>query len=982
MIFKRIKISRATLLGFILVLFFSAFVLFYRFGTVPGDVEELAQMYNSFILLAKTDKNVPGQRSPTELAAQNPIFASLSPNIQSAYYLHAFANPLLYLLFTWTYQGVKVIRTVYFYTISPTVVGNYFLAKTGIISLSEEVNKAYFLLANSKITQIYPSPFFSTFLLSSILGLLTIIVVFYFALKAYGIKEAVIASLLLASSFPFLIEVRGAWLQHIPSLLLTPIVMLFFYLSHKKHQSRYLIICGVLVGLVGVSGYNSVILAPLILFCFFLINIDYRRNGFNLFFLILLILLGVFFGWKGALLLLVFLFIKEPEKGLKGIYLFIKNWFTQHFLPLFRTNNLMGLSRYLLLIVTAGLIYYLFTTSFSQIYGFSKSDVFQAVQKYPEGTRGLTPMGQYNYGKELNLNMSFMVRCMFVEMLVPRETYFVPTYFRAGITHPTQIIPGYPMIAPLVTVFSIIGLFLLIKKRTIADQLVIPWAIAPYLFYGMYLGFQPRYLLVGVPGLALLAARGVVLLEKKLQVIIRGWKIWVPRVIFVGFLVWTIYTTLNGYFKDYANNDSEYTAITGQHQMAQYILEYGNPNRQSVVLGTAGLVTYDNFFFNTAGIPYDVKYWDNLLSIFSHEAGKSDIATQSYKLTSWEKETLKTKDRIFYVFSIGPHFYTMPGESVDGQGDLDVFHATHFGLKPVKTIYHTSGIPSLEIYIVDKNLPNFAVSNQIIRPKSKVRMLTDSNTAGLLFNGKNLEKLDYNGLINNQITSFLTTLPNTTKLRINFNNDIDINFTPFSSFDDIRYFSQKDNISDSPDAPPSYSHCVSLKNNNKIGSFNYDFSSPLEIENITYKSKLRLYNDDQNKNKIKGFVAVKPENYQALFTLASDNKSWHYDYSLNEYSHWTVAGTRNIYYYLNPMTNFVSYRMIFEGESGRSLICAPIDITLKLKWDDRYKTKLQNNIEIANPSEENLEIIQISRDTGLNSNRLTPFSTDKIDSVK
>lgn len=942
--FKKISIP------FLLVFLLTSFFLFYKFGQLPSDVEELAQMFSSFLILTKVNKNIPGQENPMAIARDNVYFSTLPPSIQEAYQIHAFSNPLQCLFFIGSHKAFKFLRWLGLFTISPDIVGKYALTKLRILPASAELSKAYFLLASSNAFVFLDSPFIAVMFLSAILGLLTVALIYYLAKKAYGTKEAVLSSLLFVTSYFFLIEVRGAWLQHVFNLFIATFAIVSFYLLHLKKQWRYFFLAAFSIGFVGVAGYNAPFVVPLIFLGFFLLNIDYKSYGLGFLFLVCSLVLISFEGWKFLPLILLIFLLPNPTAKLSDILQLVRRWLKLQIIPLFKSNQLLGLGKYLALIVAAGLVYLLFITSYSSHYSFSRWEVLDSIKKFPAATRGLTPMGEWDYKSELILNTRFLIRGIFIKMIKPRETLFVPPIYRAGITHYTQVMPGKPMIAPLVTLFFILGLFWARKDKLWSDKLIVPWAVIPLLVYGVYLGFQPRYLLIATPGIYLLAARGLVRAETKLKSKLQGWKKPLVAIVFAFFILWTIYSHCQTYFGYYAQNDGFLTGNFGQHQMAEYILTYGFPERQEVVLGEKSMVGYDNFYFNTAGRPYRVDYWDNLLWGFIDEERNRDVASLANQLIKWEKEVLEEKERIFYVFSIGPHFFEMPGESAPGQSDLATFMFAHFGLEPEKTIYHSSGVPALAIYIVNKKTPSFEVKTETVEGDGKGKFSAGNHFSGFAIEGRNLEQLEIKTIPgSSSLTSWLKNLPNLKSFEINFEGRAQVAFSPFTDQADLINFSQRENVDYYPTPRPGNDHCIASQGKGKDSFFIYEIELPFEIKLAKVRSELRMFNDKKKKNAAFGYYSLDSSNYQKLFELRSDGEA-HYDYGVDEATRWTAVKKKGTYNYLPLNSKKLYLKFALQGEENKSLVCTPLWITLDLDLGDEFKENKPTKLEVLNPN--------------------------------
>lgn len=951
------KSFRISLIFFLITFSLVGFLLFYKLGSIPSDVEELAQMYSGFLVLGKTNKKIPGMGTPMDIVKANPYLSTLAPNVQAAYHIHPFSSPLQFLTFITTYRlfnvSGKIVRAAQLYSTDPQVIKDYVFSKLHISRLTEETARAYYLISSKTPIPDFASTFNSVFVLCAALGLLTVITTYFLAKKAYGNKEALLSSLLLVTSYSFLIEIRGAWLQHTLSLFTSTLAIYLFYLIHKEKKWRYVFYCALSLMLVGASGYNGPILLPVIFISFMLLNFGYRKHGIGFGLIVSSFLMMLALGWKAIFLVFLILVLPNPKLGFKDIANNISGWFKFQISPLLKDGKLVGLRKYLVLVLVGGVLYYLFTTSFSLHYGYSRNEVMDAMIKFPQGTRGLTPMGQWNYKSEANLNLRFLVKTMFYKMLRPRETFYTTSIYRAGITHYTQVMPGRPMIAPFVTIFCLVGLWALRKKRTIADNIVLPWAIMPFLVYGLYLGYQPRYLLLAIPGLCLLAARGFFLLSKKLSSL----KIGKFANLLLGvFVLITVYFQLNTYFGYYRENDGFLSGNYGQHEAAKYLMQHGFPEKQMVVLGHKSLVGYDNFYFNTAGAPYLIKYWDDLLAELAGLDGKHDVGAMAKKLALWESEALKAKEKIFYIFSVGPHFFEMPGEYNPGQIDLETFKYLHYGLAPQKTIYHANGVVALEIYIVDKNTPLNKVVTKEVPERGRYDFVSSGNVSGLVLSGKDIEKMGlsfgYAGL--DRETAKLNTFLNTSVLKLGFGGEADIIFSPYASdlWDDayLAVFNERVNVGFQPNPPPAFGYCfgkVETSNDSKLAYF---VNSPYPIENMSIESSLRIYNDKKEQNKLFSYYSVDGGDKKLLFNIVGNGGS-RFDYGVMDNTRWSAWRTEETYNLINPKSKQIVLTYQFNGNPGGVLLCPPIKISAKLFVDGLVtKDKIQR-IRINNPTD-------------------------------
>lgn len=303
-----------------------------------------------------------------------------------------------------------------------------------------------------------------------------------------------------------------------------------------------------------------------------------------------------------------------------------------------------------------------------------------------------------------------------------------------------------------------------------------------------------------------------------------------------------------------------------------------------VVLGDQTLVAYDSFFFYTKGAPYPVKYWTD----FGFLQG-GQLATAE-EIEKWETEILRHKDKIFYIFSPGPHFYEMPGPIVwyppTNQRALEELHPDIF---PSKTIYHTSGIPALLIYTVTKDMPSYSRINYP-NPTKQDQLSSDKQVIAI--GGQEIP------------SKYFAFAPKATVKEVfSLNSDTSswIRYYPlYQPEEQAGDFYFANNMSLNNTGQTTY---WSNQSETHDGSFLiYQIKFPFNIDEISIQTNPRIFNDKKGKNLFSIAYSLDGNKYTDLLKLISDKSG-----------RWTDPNYRQTYNRLEPKNKNFYLKLSFQG---------------------------------------------------------------------
>lgn len=481
-----------------------------------------------------------------------------------------------------------------------------------------------------------------------------------------------------------------------------------------------------------------------------------------------------------------------------------------------------------------------------------------------------------------------------------------------SLSHLYQLIPGKPFIPPFISFFSVVGFAVLIRRRNLADQLCLVTLALPFLVFSSLTKFQPRYLFFVAPIIYIITAVGI---QKSFELLPRFFAkktvtYSLKLIILVG-MVLTFYSASKDYFGFYIKNDGLIMRFHGQREAAEFIMKNGSPQNSQVVLGDETLVPYDNFFFYTQGRSYAVKYWTQ----FGFLQG-GQVATAE-EVEKWEEEILEKKEKIFYVFSSGPHFYKMPGPIVwYPAGGRNAFEELHPALAPSEVIYYSSGTPALIIYQVTRDTPRYQRFNYLGLKSNRGLRSLDQKIMAFQSRGK--------------IPDFLGFLPQTTiqkTILLNYGPNSLIRFYPeYKTKDRMNDFYSATNLEI---AEANEIFFWSLDQENE-GVLVYKVSLLTKIDEVTIQTNPRIFNDKRGKNIFAIDYSLDDRDYKNLLTISSIKNG-----------EWTSRDSKQTYHRIKIESPTFYLKLIFRGEKGEvQLWPNPVLPLLEINFDSSEFPKM------------------------------------------
>ena len=326
---------------------------------------------------------------------------------------------------------------------------------------------------------IFGASVFSTLALSSFIGLLTIISVYFLGKEMSNRLTGLLAALLLSSSLFFILHTRSGsgFIALVPLTVVSSIY--FFYLAHKRMSRRLLWISGIAISICIFNGYTPVFLLPPILIVFVIWKVNFRS------------LMKSVFSRRS---------VGKDKVNFRSL---MKSVFSRRSVGEKNDHNLFSITEYLL---TGGLsfgIFFLITIVFSIYILEDPLATFSHILGERSQQTSLLTYDRYGFDRSIVLNAN--IRRFLGDMFIAVKN----TDSLQG-AHTQHYLPGRPLIAPLASVFFIIGLILSVKRRSVSDKLCLIWWFATFISFSIHSGFIGRAAIVGAPVIYIIAAKAMV----------------------------------------------------------------------------------------------------------------------------------------------------------------------------------------------------------------------------------------------------------------------------------------------------------------------------------------------------------------------------------------------------------------------------------------------------------------------------------------
>jgi len=450
---------------------------------------------------------------------------------------------------------------------------------------------------------------------STFYSVCAIAAIMVFAYVSFGRWVSILGGFFLVTSLSWLIHTKVGYPQWMPSALIMSLIMICAFLNSKKGGYRFLILMGVLQGL-------------LYLMCW----------------------LSVFFG--GMLILLAV--VLEGPRTLSKV--------------------LVALC---VLAASFGATVLAVSWVYSLYFGYDMVELHRTMfaMMFGRFSQGTMPFFKLSVAGKIFLGL----KCMFVDM--------------EWIEHVDKQLEGQPSISVFFTICFVIGLLSAIKERSVPERLLLIFLLSVFWPLDTVAMYSNRYAIMALPGMAVLAARGVVVLAGD---IFRS----KPKEVGLVFVLllccgmaYTTVSTYQKYYGEYVLNKKpnlEIDVVRGQLEVSSWI-KNSCPQRETlVIMNDPTTFPCTCFLFNTFGWEYPFVYWSNHLG---PGAAPKDVL-------AWEDEMLKRYRHLVYAFS------TQLLASRNGPGayfnDWRPFMAAHPELRPVFTYSYAQRPPLIVMFRVQR----------------------------------------------------------------------------------------------------------------------------------------------------------------------------------------------------------------------------------------------------------------------------------------
>ena len=752
---------------------------------------------------------------------------------------------------------------------------------------------------------------FDTLVLSSLIGLLTIVLVYFLGKEMYGRMTGFLSAILLSGSLLFIFYVRSGsgFIALVPLTVLSAVY--FFYVAHERMSRRYLWISGTAIGLAFFNGYSPVFL------------------------LIPILLVSVI--WKISFRSLTRKRTNSPAQAERPS--------TKDYLLTLKKNlfrNLFGVKDYLLTVVIVLGTFLLLAVGFDIYTG--QTPLATALLIYTNRVQQqslLALPSSFDLGVVLTSNIKKFFGDMFIA-INPFDTL-------AG-AHTQHYLPDAPYIFPFVSIFLFAGLALSIKRRTVADKTCLIWWSIPLFTFTILSGFAGRAVIVMAPIIYVIAAKAMVdfsqLFKGSLSFrrISKKWphvRKWIGVLAICFGVVLTSYTSYQDVFQIYyGQQNGRIPRYYGMSGVYGYIMDHSKPETSEIVLGDPILLPYDAFVFYTKG-QYPVLYWQESIGPQSDKLIRNVSA-----LDEWERNILRSKSDIFYVFGLGGRYTEMPGWSLyEGKDQVVSYHGApsiiqpdssdggawfrelHPALQPVQTVYFNSGAPAFAIYQVNKTTPRNNLFS-LAMGSNKVHSFTQSEIELLTIRGpaKNVTI----STDNNRFNLPMNVLPSQT-YSITWDQNSEIVFEPLIQSENyVQDIFEQKNIHFNNSQGAAW-----IELDEDSGYVVYKIESPFgKIRSVTLQTNLRLFNDQEQKNGISFLYSVDNTRYIPIYeTKSNGNGQW--SSYINPYSFYSSTPTpfqtnqsagvfeRQTYNEIYPDSSVVYLKFLLTGQKGAVQLWSP-----------------------------------------------------------
>lgn len=749
------------------------------------------------------------------------------------------------------------------------------------------INFGHFLLVTSRI--FFDSWITSLNFTNSLIGILICIMIFFLGKIMYGNLAGSLCGFFSASSILLIHRVKcGATAQNF-GMLLIAISVYLFYLSIKKYNYRKLFIS--LIGItIGISFFSWVACMITLLIIIFFNAIEFFLNKIS--------------------------YSKESITQ-KLTYWTVKNYIL-----------FISVTTISILIFWKLLIAYLKLPECPLI---KFAQIFRFLPFINKSFSYKLPLFRYS----LSYNFFCFIGLTFLCSIPVFKDIFADI---------NLYLPGRSLISPFIAILFIIGIFLAIRRKLLADKLNL---ISIFLLFSIFiLRFDHEkfnYIIVALPFILTLSSTSLIYILNLLKLKIQKSNSLILKYLCVSCVLIIIlsvgysgYSSYNYIYSDFNWKENLGSTIFKTPEVVNFIDSNSNPKDCFIVIGGEYTFPLGPFLFLTREKKYKTEIFMSLINKF--DKGPNELKKREIK-------TLKKYNEIYYILAKGPYLIGNPGEPYHTEYRWELFESTHPLLMPVKTFYFNSGTPSVEIYKVTRETPRNKIVNWAAADNSQKELFLDrsANLDSIWIKGPAVnpsveagkEKIDLNIALKEDCQLFLNL--NKTKSKILISSSL-------YEKEHLNNAYEFKNVTAGMDPGGSGGKCIQLDSAGE-GYIIYKIESPYKIRKLIIQSSPRIYNDFLRKNCVSAWYSIDNKEYVKIYELRSTGLPYLNRWK-QKFMKWTHPFNKQSYHTIsNLVTDKIYIKFLLEGNKGESQIWANEDHPLKITAE--LETKGLKRIEFS-----------------------------------
>jgi len=305
---------------------------------------------------------------------------------------------------------------------------------------------------------------------------------------------------------------------------------------------------------------------------------------------------------------------------------------------------------------------------YSLMFGLSQADIHRTVLdgNTHRFTGGAVPQFPFSPGGKL----WYLFKCTFIDSTT--------------IDHPDKYLEGVPAISWFFSVFFGFGIFYAIRDRRDSDRLILLWLASVFVAMCVYL-YAPRYALMGIPAMAIIAARGFMGTLSDFAQAKSRWISFASVAAFILMAGLSIRNVHNEFYGRYMHQKPfalDIDIFRGQYKFSEWLKSEINPETDLVVMSDPTTYPRACFTFYTFEKNYRFCYWMNYLpGLKSKES-----------VIEWEKQLLAKYKKVVFAFTTLMFSDYRTGAVIN---DPRLFIEAHPKLTPVFVYSYEKRAPSL-----------------------------------------------------------------------------------------------------------------------------------------------------------------------------------------------------------------------------------------------------------------------------------------------